>query len=393
MGIADRDYVRQGRGGGGSPFGGAGRGGGGRLGRMRVLSVNAWIILINILVFVADVGLSRFGIAMAVGTSIVEPDYAGPVAESQDFFIPVDSGQLRFGPAVGQNLQMTRADDTQRRESGRALIRLLVTSDREQRLVGYRFYRVMHPLEYWGHFSTYQGFFRLEVWRLVTFQFLHSHDNFWHIAFNMFGLFVFGGIVEQFLGSKRYLAFYLMCGIGGGLGYLLLNLIGAVGVPLPGALDVAITTPLIGASAGVFGVIVACAYIAPNTILHLIFPPIPLKLKWLAYGYVGLAAFNLFIARGANQGGDAAHLGGAVAGWYFIRNSHLLRDFFDVFKNSRKGGGGGGGGAGGKRKGDEAEVDRILAKVSAQGLQSLTPAEKRTLSRANRDASEPGPFA
>ena len=59
----------------------------------------------------------------------------------------------------------------------------------------------MDPLQAWGHFSTAKGFFQYEVWRLVTFQFLHA--NFVHLFFNMFGLFIFGGMVEQYLGRRR----------------------------------------------------------------------------------------------------------------------------------------------------------------------------------------------
>jgi len=388
MGLADRDYARGGGVRRGAPFGGGGGGGRGGFGRPGMLSINAWIILINIAVFMLDVGLNRFGRPVSITTVQVVEDFRGTAAESQDLFVPLNPGRPQLGVERGADGSPRVATAAERGRAGGVLVRLIVSSEGPQQLVGYRLYRVMHPLESFGHFSTYQGFFRLEVWRLVTFQFLHSHDNIWHIAFNMFGLFVFGGIVEQYLGRRRYLAFYLMCGIGGGLAYLLLNLVGLLGLPLPGALDVAITTPLIGASAGVFGVIVASAYVAPNTVVQLLFPPIPLKLKWLAYGYVGLAAFNLFIARGANQGGDAAHLGGAIAGWYFIRNSHLLRDFFDVFNDSRKSKR-----AKGPRAPRQDEIDRILAKVSSSGLQSLTPAEKRTLSRANRGGPDAGPFA
>lgn len=72
----------------------------------------------------------------------------------------------------------------------------------------------------------------LEVWRLVSFQFLHA--NIWHVGFNMLGLYFFGSMVEQYLGRKRYAAYYLMCGLSGGVLYLILNLVGALGIPLPG---------------------------------------------------------------------------------------------------------------------------------------------------------------
>ncbi|MEM9372075.1 MAG: rhomboid family intramembrane serine protease [Planctomycetota bacterium] len=245
---------------------------------------------------------------------------------------------------------------------------------------------VLHSL---GHFSTFEGFQRLQVWRLVTFQFLHSPDTIFHILFNMFGMWVFGPMVENALGRKRYLAFYLTCGIGGGLLYLLLNLIGLIGLNLPGALDVSNATPLVGASAGVFGVIVACAYIAPEARVQLLFPPIPLKMKWMAYGYVGLAVFNL-LTGGSNAGGDAAHIGGAIAGFFFIRNPHHLVDFFDVFNDSRPKSGDAARGRRSRpprkaRAASSDEVDRILDKVSRKGIQSLTAREKKILEKASRE--------
>ena len=244
-------------------------------------------------------------------------------------------------------------------------------------------------LHEYGHFSTYEGFQRLHVWRLVTFQFLHAPDNIFHIVFNMFGMWVFGPMVEEALGRKRYLAFYLMCGIAGGLMYLILNLLGAMGVSFPGVLISDPRTPLVGASAGVFGVIMACAHIAPDARVQLLFPPIPLKMKWMAYGYVGLAAFNLFFG-GHNAGGDAAHLGGAIAGFFFIRNPHHLVDFFDVFNDSRPKGSRGNTSRKPKpakksRDTSSAEVDRILDKVNLKGIQSLTAKEKKILEKASRE--------
>jgi hypothetical protein len=176
-----------------------------------------------------------------------------------------------------------------------------------------------------------------------------------------------------------------MCGLSGGVFYLVLNLVGWVGVPLPGALHVDPATPLVGASAGVFGVIIACAYIAPNMVVQLLFPPIPLKMKTLAYGYVGLVVLNLFFIQGANQGGDAAHLGGALAGYFFIRRPHLLRDFFDVLGNSNKPRGRAGPGPGRRKSSSDKEVDAILAKVQRDGIHSLSEGEKKKLREATEE--------
>lgn len=245
-----------------------------------------------------------------------------------------------------------------------------------------------------GHLSTFMLVQKFEFWRVLTFQFLHAGVA--HVFFNMFGLYMFGSIVEQHLGGKRYAAFYLVSGICGGLMYFLLNYLAVLFAyfnwpPVPGLLITSPRTPLVGASAGVFGVIMACAYIAPNAVVQLMLPPVPIRLKLLAYGYVVLALINVFWG-GQNQGGDAAHIGGAIAGFFFIRHSHLLSDFFEVFGPRKDRGKGRPGILGGARPAARvpsgpspavvAEVDRILAKVRDQGLASLSEREKTTLREA-----------
>lgn len=362
MGLADRDYARQ-----PTPGGGFG-------GRLRLLSVTAWLLIINIGIFVIGGFMTRSGVPVSVSHEVVS-------GQTLDGALIEDQYRALDGRSV--------SEQAVREGTGGVVFRRLLDPETRQP-IGREFYQIMAPLTAVGHFSTTKGFLRLEVWRLVTFQFLHA--NFMHIFFNMLGLWIFGGIVEQYLGSRRYLAFYLMCGICGGLLYLLLNLIGQTGIPLPGSLRVGISTPLVGASAGVFGVIVACAYIAPNTVVRLLFPPIPLKMRTFAYGYVLIAAANLLIIKGSNQGGDAAHVGGALGGFFFIRRPHLLRDFFDVFGNSNKPRDGARGAAPTRRsrrgQAKDAEVDRILDKVNSEGLHSLTDAEKKTLRKASEDRRE-----
>ena len=243
----------------------------------------------------------------------------------------------------------------------------------------------MPALYKFGQLTVEDGFQRLEVWRLITFQFLHSPQSIWHLGMNMFGLWIFGPMVEQYLGGKKYLAFYLICGLAGGLMFVVLNVLGAF-TPI-NILSDGFKTPLVGASAGVFGVIVACAHIAPNQTVQLLFPPIPMKLKVFAYGYVALALFQL-LGGSSNAGGEAAHIGGAIAGFYFIRNSHHLLDFFDVFGDSRAGSKKARPARGPKPKRGAptaAEVDRILAKVATEGIGSLTDKEKQTLNKASKD--------
>lgn len=258
-------------------------------------------------------------------------------------------------------------------------------------------------LERFGNFNTAAAFFMqtptgqtvfgLEFWRFVTFQFLHA--DLLHLGFNMLALWIFGPLVESRMGFRRYAAFYLVCGIFGAIAYLVLNLLGNI-VPaqLPGLLVNDPRQRLIGASAGVFGVLMAAAFYRPNDRIVLLFPPIPLKIRTLAYAYVAIAGISLLLGS-RNAGGEAAHLGGAIAGYFFVRNSHLLHDFFDVFgrtppppdspKGRRKAQKGERLRAAAKKNApSDAEIDRILAKVATQGLQSLSDAEKKSLERASQ---------
>jgi len=370
MGIYDRDYVgadrptRAPRGIGG--FGGGGFGGGRGLGSPRFWSGNAWLIAICISVFVLD-GLLFKGVNAALkvdmGTAYVEG---------------VTEAQRERGDVVEDVKHSARSMPG-------ADAHPIVDSQTNQ-MIGEARFEVMPPLLGLGHFSTGKGFLGLEVWRLVSFQFLHA--NMTHLLFNMLGLFFFGSIVEQHLGKRLYLAFYLVCGVFGAVMYLLLNLIGQVAT-FPGVLVGDIFTPLIGASAGVFGVLMGAARLSPNTtVLFMFF--IPMRLSTLIYMLVGIAAFTL-VTSGANAGGEAAHLGGAIAGWFFIHNAHLLSDFFEVL--------GPPGSRSGKKapkprrprqrrrrapkRDEEAEVDRILAKVANEGLESLTAKERKYLNRVS----------
>jgi rhomboid family protein len=380
MGIYDREYIRVG------PRSSSG------LGSLRFISFNSWIIILNVLVFVADLALSGYPVPVVVNEQPLltmsrdamnnlprDARYEDPVyLDSFGSPLPVQV-PLAFRDRAG-NISLDPQGRTVRNPALRvgATAFQRVGDKRIPQFVGTQQVVFMTPVQAWGHLSTYFGIQRVEIWRYLTFQFLHA--NFTHLFFNMLGLWIFGGMVEQYLGSKRYGAFYLTCGIFGAVSYLLLNMLGlTLQRPVPMLLPDSKYTPLVGASAGVFGVIMACAYIAPNAIVQLLFPPIPMKLKWFAYGYVALAAANL-LRGGANAGGDAAHLGGAIAGFFFVRNAHLLRDFFDIFGDSRRG-----------RPAplqapdpvSDSELDRILGKVSRDGLTGLTEEEKRTLRQAS----------
>jgi membrane associated rhomboid family serine protease len=171
----------------------------------------------------------------------------------------------------------------------------------------------VQPLFYWGYFSSEMALNHLQLWRFVTYEFLHANGR--HVFGNMLGLYFFGPMVEAHWGKPRYIVFYLVCGVAGALSYLLLTALHVLGsTPY---------SPMIGASACVFGVLIAGATVAPDTTVMLIFPPIPMKLKTMAWLMVGLAAYTV-LNSGPNAGGEAAHLGGALLGFVLIRNPQWL---------------------------------------------------------------------
>ena len=152
-------------------------------------------------------------------------------------------------------------------------------------------------------FGTFQP------WQLVTSAFLHG--GFGHILFNMFGLWMFGGAIERALGSRRFLAFYVVCVLGASLLQLGVTsapfLLGEGGIPVP----------TLGASGGVLGVLAAFGLLYPESPIYLLFLPVPIPAKWFVLGY---AAFSLFAGVTDVQAGVAhfAHLGGMVAGAVMI---------------------------------------------------------------------------
>lgn len=137
------------------------------------------------------------------------------------------------------------------------------------------------------------------VWQLVTYGFLHGSLT--HLIFNMFGLYMFGGPLEQVVGPRRFLTYYFVCVITAGVTQLLVGL---------GATNV---YPTVGASGGVFGLLLAYAAYFPNNKLFLLFLPIPIPARIFVVIY---AAVELFLGVSGTQTGVAhfAHLGGLVGG-------------------------------------------------------------------------------
>ena len=155
-----------------------------------------------------------------------------------------------------------------------------------------------------------------QVWRFVTYQFLHA--NMMHILFNMWALYFFGPPVENFFGPRRYLAFYLLCGVAGALFSSLLAGLGwySTGISLG---DAGMWTmpweyvPLVGASAAIYGVMVAVAFLYPRVEISLLFPPITLSMRSFALLVMGIAVATVLF-NWSNAGGEAGHLGGILMG-------------------------------------------------------------------------------
>ena len=150
-----------------------------------------------------------------------------------------------------------------------------------------------------------------ELWQLISYAFLHG--GIMHLLLNMYGLWLFGTRMEYVWGSKAFLLYYFVCVIGAGLVQLFVV---SHGTGLTGIY------PTIGASGGVFGLLLAFGITFPNERLALLFPPIVLRAKWfvLIYGVIELWAGVTGTAAGVAH---FAHLGGMLFGflllWYWRR--------------------------------------------------------------------------
>jgi membrane associated rhomboid family serine protease len=135
---------------------------------------------------------------------------------------------------------------------------------------------------------------------------IQYHIVFFHILFNMFGLYMFGRILENVWGPKRFLLFYLACGVGAAAAHLIMQY--AMGG----------NSPAVGASGAVMGIFIAFAYLFPNTELMIMPIPIPIKAKWVCLVYV---LIDLFGGIGQLEGDNIAHfahLGGALTGFLIV---------------------------------------------------------------------------
>jgi membrane associated rhomboid family serine protease len=233
--------------------------------------------------------------------------------------------------------------------------------------------RSYSPLFVWGCLVPCDGYI-WQIWRFITYQFLHR--DFMHIFFNMYALWLFGRMIEPRLGRARFLTLYLFSGVLGGIFYTLAN----YNAPMP----------CIGASGATFGVMVAAAMTYPNAEFFLMFPPIRMKLWVMVLVYCGIELFSE-LSGGGRDVAHLAHLGGALGGFLFMRRLGALQAFFKRNDNER-----GSAGYSQPRRPtpppnnapfvfDQAEINRILDKMSRQGYEQLTEQERWTLQKASEE--------
>lgn len=267
------------------------------------------------------------------------------------------------------------------------------------------------PVAYWLSFIT-DAAFGGQVWRFVTYMFLHG--GFWHIGFNMFALWMFGPRIEEVWGKRTFLIYYFVCGIGGALTYGAFSLVGLQA-----------DAPMLGASGAVFGLLLAFGVTYPDAVIML-FMIIPMRAK---YAVMVFGLIELMSVPRSSGVAHLAHLGGMLFGFLFLlwaTGGRLGR----IPRVPRLGGGSrprtagydrspraaGGlaqqlrswrtrmrikvvdgkrgrdttsagpstGGNGNLSREDRERVDRILEKISREGLQNLTAEEQEILRRASR---------
>ncbi|PJA07721.1 MAG: rhomboid family intramembrane serine protease [Flavobacteriales bacterium CG_4_10_14_0_2_um_filter_32_8] len=194
-------------------------------------------------------------------------------------------------------------------------------------------------LHYWKSTGFYPH-------QLVTYMFMHSSSDFTHVLFNMFAVWMFGRVLEGVWGSKRFLIFYMVTGVGAGVIQLIvahlrlmplisqlppedMNMIlhegydliqsGKNWVGVAGTINGLINGVTVGASGAVFGILLAFGMLFPNTELMLLFPPIPIKAKWFVLGYGALELYSGFANNPTDNVAHFAHLGGMLFGFFLIQ--------------------------------------------------------------------------
>lgn len=190
------------------------------------------------------------------------------------------------------------------------------------------------------------------LYQFVTYMFMHDSSSFsngfMHIFFNMFALYMFGALLDKVMGMKRFILFYVVCGIGAGVVQELVwhltdgnitedfvRLVDEYGqtirtMPRQEYLNMLVT---VGASGAVFGILLGFAMLFPNIPLYIMFIPVPVKAKWAVLGY---ALIELFFGVSGVMGNVAhfAHLGGMLFGFILLYYWKKKGQFNNFYVNS-----------------------------------------------------------
>jgi len=211
---------------------------------------------------------------------------------------------------------------------------------------------------------------RFYIWQFVTYMFLHG--GLWHLFLNMFILWMFGSEIERYWGSRTFLKYYFITGVGAGV----LSWLTALNS----------VTPTIGASGAIYGILVAYGMMFPNRPVYLYFL-LPVKAKHFV---IFLVIMELMASRGQASSGIAhfAHLGGMLFGYLYLKRerlTYLLKGALLDRRSKRRT----------QQKWEEEQrrdmdrkVDEILQKVSREGMNSLTQEERDLLEQARRRHEE-----
>ncbi|HHL73702.1 MAG TPA: rhomboid family intramembrane serine protease [Bacteroidetes bacterium] len=220
------------------------------------------------------------------------------------------------------------------------------------------------------------------IWQPFTYMFLHGQGSILHILINMFVLWMFGTEIEREWGSKAFLKYYLVCGVGAGFIQVFVN-----AVLFSGNMEI----PVVGASGAIYGLILAYALMFPNrelTLLLFFVLPVSIKAKYFAMLFAAISLFSGLMQPGSNVA-HFAHLGGMLVGLVYLKLDWRLSFISDYFAQRREtreiiqhA----------KRRQQQLQlrenVDAILDKINDVGFENLTDEEKELLRRASKDLKE-----
>jgi len=160
----------------------------------------------------------------------------------------------------------------------------------------------------------------LRVWQPLTYLFLHSVDNVWHILVNMLMLWMFGRELELVWGRSRFLRYYFMTGVGAGLINVIVKMVPALfgqGIPTSAYIST------IGASGAIFGILVACAMLFPDRRVYVFPLPVPLSMRTVVILMTVVTFLGTF-GLGADRVSHLCHLGGLLVGYIYLRRGSFL---------------------------------------------------------------------